>query len=203
MSSLKLLHSGGNGVIISAPSSNPASNRTITVPGNADGEMLTTTNPKTGNILQVVQTFKTDAYSESVGAHNASGVAMSVNITPTSASNKLFIKAIAHISSSNSENIVGFNFSKDGTEQVLNSASVGSRVKCTATSGNERTYYISPCYAEYLVTAGGTSQQTWGVMMRSGSGSTQTIKLNRGSADSDDAGTLIPISSITIFEVAA
>ena len=40
MSSLKLLHSGGNGVIISAPSSNPASNRTITVPGNADGEML-------------------------------------------------------------------------------------------------------------------------------------------------------------------
>ena len=39
-------------------------------------------------------------------------------------------------------------------------------------------------------------------MMRSGSGSTQTIKLNRGSADSDDQGTLIPISSITIFEVA-
>jgi len=36
MSSLKLLHSGGNGVIISAPSSNPASNITFAVP-NADG----------------------------------------------------------------------------------------------------------------------------------------------------------------------
>ena len=36
MSSLKLLHSGGNGVIISAPSSNPASNITFKLP-NADG----------------------------------------------------------------------------------------------------------------------------------------------------------------------
>ena len=36
MSSLKLLHSGGNGVIIAAPSSNPASNITFKLP-NADG----------------------------------------------------------------------------------------------------------------------------------------------------------------------
>ena len=68
MSSLKLLHSGGNGVIISAPSSNPASNRTITVPGNADGEMLTTTNPKAGNIIQVVNTGVTS--TSSLGSNN-------------------------------------------------------------------------------------------------------------------------------------
>ena len=43
MSSLKLKHSGGNSVSIAAPSSNPASNRTLTVPSNADGEILTTT----------------------------------------------------------------------------------------------------------------------------------------------------------------
>ena len=43
MSSLKLLHSGGNGVIISAPSSNPASNRTITLNDNyaGDGSFVT------------------------------------------------------------------------------------------------------------------------------------------------------------------
>ena len=30
MSQIKLLHSGGNGVILAAPSSNPASDRTLT-----------------------------------------------------------------------------------------------------------------------------------------------------------------------------
>ena len=41
MSSIKLKHSGGNSVSIAAPSSNPASNRTLTVPSNADGTILT------------------------------------------------------------------------------------------------------------------------------------------------------------------
>ena len=40
MSSLKLKHSGGNGVIIAAPSSNPASDRTLTLPSDADGTIV-------------------------------------------------------------------------------------------------------------------------------------------------------------------
>ena len=40
MSSLKLKHSGGNSVSIAAPSSNPASNRTLTVDGSADGNIV-------------------------------------------------------------------------------------------------------------------------------------------------------------------
>ena len=41
MSSIKLKHSGGNSVIIAAPSSNPASDRTLTLPGDADATVLT------------------------------------------------------------------------------------------------------------------------------------------------------------------
>jgi len=52
MSSIKLKHSGGNSVIIAAPSSNPASDRTLTVPSNADGTLLTTTNPASGTVIQ-------------------------------------------------------------------------------------------------------------------------------------------------------
>ena len=37
MSSIKLKHASGNGVSISAPSSNPAADRTLTLPGDADG----------------------------------------------------------------------------------------------------------------------------------------------------------------------
>jgi len=40
MSQIKLLHSGGNGVILAAPSSNPASDRTLTLPSDADGTVL-------------------------------------------------------------------------------------------------------------------------------------------------------------------
>ena len=40
MSQIKLVHTGGNGVIIAAPSSNPASDRTLTLPGDADGTVL-------------------------------------------------------------------------------------------------------------------------------------------------------------------
>ena len=37
MSSIKLKHASGNGVIIAAPSSNPAADRTLTLPSDADG----------------------------------------------------------------------------------------------------------------------------------------------------------------------
>ena len=91
MSSLKLLHSGGNGVIISAPSSNPAANRTITVPGNADGEMLTTTNPKAGNVIQ----FKSVSLYGDNSTSSNSFVALpnmpSLDITPTVATSLMFL----------------------------------------------------------------------------------------------------------------
>jgi len=50
MSSLKLLHSGGNGVIIAAPSSNPAANRTITLNDNYAGDGSFVTANSSGNV---------------------------------------------------------------------------------------------------------------------------------------------------------
>ena len=55
MSQIKLLHSGGNGVSIVAPDSNPTSDRTLKLPSDGDGTILTT-NSATGKILQVVST---------------------------------------------------------------------------------------------------------------------------------------------------
>ena len=43
MSNIKLVHSGGNSVSLTTPDSNPAANRTLKVPGNADGTILTIT----------------------------------------------------------------------------------------------------------------------------------------------------------------
>ena len=63
MSQIKLLHSGGNGVIIAAPDSNPASDRTLKLPSDVNSTIDTLN--RVGNILQVVQIFKSDYFSTS------------------------------------------------------------------------------------------------------------------------------------------
>lgn len=76
MSSIQLKHSGGNGVSIAAPSSNPASNRTLTVPSNADGTILTSTS---GSSLQVLEQFYLLADGRSVSTSN--GTVSTTNVT--------------------------------------------------------------------------------------------------------------------------
>jgi hypothetical protein len=89
MSQIKLKHSGGNSVIIAAPSSNPASDRTITLPSTADGTMLTTTNPKSGTIIQTITvTGESDLSSTSTSFVETP---VTGSITPESSSSKIII----------------------------------------------------------------------------------------------------------------
>ena len=81
--------SGGGSFSLQAPSSS-ANNRVMTLPDSADGTILTTTNPKAGNILQVVSTTKTDVFTTS-SASFTDVTGMSVDITPSSSSNKVLI----------------------------------------------------------------------------------------------------------------
>jgi len=58
MSKIKLPHASGNSVSIAAPQSNPAADRTLYLPSNADGTIVTSTSPdadrfKAGEIVQV------------------------------------------------------------------------------------------------------------------------------------------------------
>ena len=84
--------SGGGSFSLQAPSSS-ANNRVMTLPDTADGTILTTTNPKAGNIIQVVQTYKTDTFSANLaqGAESGDVTGFSVSITPSSATNKILI----------------------------------------------------------------------------------------------------------------
>ena len=83
MSQIKLLHSGGNGVIISAPDSNPASDRTLKLPSDGDGT-IHTTNSSVGKILQVKSVHKDNGFSVSASSGNFSDITgLSVSITLT------------------------------------------------------------------------------------------------------------------------
>tara|TARA_B000000609_G_C23958374_1_gene232710 strand:- start:128 stop:535 length:408 start_codon:yes stop_codon:yes gene_type:complete len=128
MSQIKLLHSGGNGVILAAPSSNPAADRTLRLPGDADGTIATTATA--GKILQVISDTKTDTQSfQSQSFQTISG--LSVSITPSSSSNKVLV----HYSVSVSCNNYGmFNLRRAGTE-ILRGDADGNRTRCTFESG--------------------------------------------------------------------
>ena len=91
MSSIKLKHASGNAVSIAAPESNPASDRTLYVPSNADGTIRTTTTP--GAILQVVQATSTSGPTSTSTTYATTG--LEASITPTSTSNKVLIKMVS------------------------------------------------------------------------------------------------------------
>ena len=106
MSSIKLVHSGGNSVSITAPDSNPGSNRTLKVPSDADGTIITTGSPappKTGSVIQVVNMTLADGNEKSSTTEatwlinqQANGTQHKLAITPRFADSKLLIQVTGH-----------------------------------------------------------------------------------------------------------
>jgi len=80
--------SGGGSFSLQAPSSS-ANTRVMTLPDTADGTILTTTNPKAGNILQVVYAETTTKVSTTSGNYVDTGI--TATITPSSNSSKILV----------------------------------------------------------------------------------------------------------------
>ena len=89
MSSIKLTADSGGGTFeLKAPSSG-SNARVLTVPDTASGTVLTTTNPKAGNIIQVVHvSFSTET---SIASTSFTDTGLTATITPSSASNKILV----------------------------------------------------------------------------------------------------------------
>ena len=206
MSSLKLKHSGGNSVSIAAPSSNPAANRTLTVPSNADGTILTNSTP--GCILQVVQTVKTDTFS--VGGTNTADITgMSINITPASTSNKILISY--HLSMSVTQG--GFSafvhLFRDSTQIFLGDTD-GNRQRTSnfhnsdvgaANNSDYAAYDMYDLSGQFLDSPSTTSQITYKLQARS-LNSSGTFYLNRSPNDQNASSAPRTASTITVMEVA-
>ena len=88
MSELNLTHSNGNKVKLTTPDT-LTGNRTLKVPGNADGTVLTTTNPKSGTIIQTVTVTAETHLASSSQSYVETPVTGS--ITPESSSSKIII----------------------------------------------------------------------------------------------------------------
>ena len=200
MSQIKLLHSGGNGVIIAAPSSNPAADRTLTLPGDADGTIATTANA--GKILQVIQAVKKNRQTiNSTTLVDITG--MSVSITPSSASNKVLVNyslvvfsnavyyALRLLRDSDSTIFIG-DENPSATSQ--NRASFGSY---------DSSYVIADTIAQsFLDSPNTTSATTYKLQAYSPYSSAYTIGINSGVALDNYTYMNNCVSTITAMEIA-
>ena len=201
MSQIKLLHSGGNGVILAAPTSNPAADRTLRLPGDADGTIATTANA--GKILQVVQAVKKNRQTiNSTTLVDITG--MSVSITPSSASNKVLVNyslvvfsnavyyALRLLRDSDSTIFIG-DENPSATSQ--NRASFGSY---------DSSYVIADTIAQsFLDSPNTTSATTYKLQAYSPYSSAYTIGINSGVALDNYTYMNNCVSTITAMEVAA
>ena len=197
MSQIKLKHSGGNSVIIAAPDSNPASDRTLKLPSDGDGTILTT-NSATGKILQVVQTTKTDTQSiQSQTFTDISG--MSVTITPTSASSKILVMFSISVATSS----YGMVNLVRGSTDIFKGNSTGSRVNCTVAAITQNSYECETYSHTFLDSPNTTSATTYKLQACTPHNASYTVMVNRATTDTDYNYVPRPVSSITVMEVAA
>jgi len=197
--------SGGGSVSFQAPSST-GDDRVITLPTTADGTVLTTTNPKAGNIIQVVQTVKTDTSSTtSFGSYTDIGPQGS--ITATKAGNKIMVEIMLNVGCSDGRHIA-FRLEKDGS--ALSGAegdSGGSNRKqgCFHMYNDDQNGKHDQVtkFLKYLDTAADTNAHTYNIACIDwgGQGTTQ-ITCNRSANDTDHSYESRTISTVTLMEVA-
>jgi len=214
---IKLVHSGGNAVSLAVPTSNPSSSEVeLKLPqsdGSADTFLKTDGSGNLsfaeaggGKILQVVQTFKTDAFSRSSTTFGDI-TGMNVSITPASTSNKILITC--HLSVGTQGNgYVGFRLLRDSTNighstalDNQNSANTRDSAFAFGDESSQATYKLNTVSYSFLDSPSSTSSLTYKLTVRTWSST--TFRLNRPQSIGNAAYTMAGTSSITAMEVAA
>ena len=196
--------SGGGSFSLQAPSSS-SNARVMTLPDTADGTILTTTNPKSGNILQVVSTTKTDTFSTSAYQTFTDITGLSVSITNTG-SNKVLLQGVLSISGSSDTfavaRLVRTTSGSDTSIFIGDASSNRSR----ATFG---LYFDQTRGANQLRVNGFTfldtpsaGTHTYKIQVYRGEGGSELF-VNRSSDGTDSVRSGMVVSSITASEVAA
>ena len=187
---LKHASSSSNNIVLAA-------NGSVNIP-------TLTTSSSFGKIIQVVSTTKTDTFSESVATGDVSGDAITVNITPSNASNKILLTGFISIGLSN-DNEVNWVFYKAGSilSGATGDANGTNRRRRTAAGDVRYNATHNTTGGQYLDTAGGTSQITYSVRIGTGNNGTATVYLNKPHSSGDYTYDFTTVSTLTAMEIAA
>ncbi len=159
-----------------------------------------------GKILQVVQTFKTDAFSRSSTSFGDI-TGMNVSITPASSSNKILI--VCHLSvGTNGNGYAGFRLLRDSTNighstalDSQNSANTRDSAFAFGDESSQAQNKLNTVSYSFLDTPSSTSSLTYKLTVRTWSST--TFRLNRPQFIGNAAYTMAGTSSITATEVSA
>jgi hypothetical protein len=155
-----------------------------------------------GSVLQVVSTTKTDTFSFSGTSTWTNITGVSASITPTSASNKIFVSCVTMFGNTNSYNATMFAITRNGTRTPIGDS---SGTKTSAFIGSDD-WYTSGANSQqvaliYLDSPATTSSVTY--QLQAGNfRDSETIYINRSQSDGD-AQSARGVTTITLMEIAA
>jgi hypothetical protein len=181
--SLVLQSSGGGQITIQEPAT--ASNFTLDLPAST-GTVLTTTSPKVGNVIQVVQATTATQVTTATGPVDTG---LSASITPTSATSKILVLVTQNFYLSAGGNDVGVIFDVfRGATKILAGGSQGFYLFAASASPEIGTNWNT----NYLDSPATTSATTYKVQM--------TISASGGTVVANWTGNT---STIILMEIAA
>ena len=191
--------SGGGSFSLQAPSSS-SNNRVMTLPDTADGTILTTTNPKAGNILQVVSTTKTDTFSSTTVNLMVDITGMSATITPVSTSSKILIYYDLNMSGAE---LFFIQLVRGSTNIKIGDSDSANRIECTAggvvqSGNNDKVQVIAGSFLDSPNTTSSTTYKIQGRVYNNAGG----FSVNKPINDSDAIYTGRGASTLTLMEVA-
>jgi len=198
--------SGTGEFTIAAPNSN--TNRTLTLPDNT-GTILTsatTTGFPAGSVLQVVSATKTDTLSTtSTSFIDITG--LSVSITPTSATSKIFIMYSVNVGWDRNRGL-GLRLMRDSTAICIGDTA-GNRTRSSNATFSDSEWDFDTraqwCLSNNFLDSPATlSATTYKLQIGAiGESDGTNVYVNRSSLDSDGSTHYRTASSITIMEIAA
>jgi len=182
MSSIKLTSDSGGGTFeLKAPASS-SNTRVLTLPDAANGTVLTTTNPKPGNITQVAYGFRTGHLNTTSTSYVDSGI--TANITPSSSSSKVLIQMnpLMGLQHPSGQDVIG-------QVQIVRTISGSDTVIFTERTADFMRYMIGAGNTDYLIAGqfllhqdspSTTNQITYKLQVRTGGAGTLAIWAGSG-----------------------
>ena len=157
----------------------------------------------TGKVLQAQSTTLTGTDNGSFSGYNSISV-MSVNITPTSTSNKIYGWINCANDTGGNHNATSFIIERNGSQILVGDAS-GSRTRVAAAMEFDSSDHKIPVTSIMFVDDGynSTNQVTYTLKMFDANGDGGQYYINRQRSDGNGAGTMRATSQMIVMEIAS
>ena len=162
---------------------------------------ISSSSEATGKVLQVVSTMKTDTYTLATGQNFTNVTGLSVSITPSSATSKVYVFGTINVGGTSSSERVFCRIVRDSTPIAVGDQ-WGSRIRTGVMYHNSLYSQADTFPVQVLDTPSTTSAITyqWQIQTLATAGS-GVVNRSGQTADSGHYGTLV--STITVFEIGA